>query len=213
LFAGFASGGNTPSTLFLNPALGGSLEFFDENGAPWAVSVNGSPAAASIPFSAGTGVFQASAEGPLRTGSVRVTNVDATTSGGIHRLVRAGGTVATAGPNPELAAFVAPVFRSVQNSRTTEVALASTGSAVKLALELRDSTGSAVPGGGAQLALQANGQIVQTIDALFPGANTGNFRGTLTVRAEGGPVAATVLDTGGDAAAIAVMPVIPLYLR
>jgi hypothetical protein len=62
----------------------------------------------------------------------------------------------------------------------------------------------------AQLPLPANGQIVRTINALFPGANTDNFRGTLTVRAEGGPVAASVLDVGGDPAATAVMPVVPL---
>jgi hypothetical protein len=109
-----------------------------------------------------------------------------------------------------VAAFLAPVLRSVQNNRTTEIAVASTGSAVTLALELRDPGGNPVPGGAARLPLPANGQIVRTIEALFPAANTETFRGTITVRAEGGAVAATVLDVGGDPAAIAAMPVIPL---
>jgi hypothetical protein len=210
VFAGFTSGGDAPSTLFLDPTFAGRLEFFDQAGSPWAVAINGQAPAATVPFAVGTGVFTTPAAGPPQTGSVRVTTTEAATSGGIHRLARAGGGIASAGPSPELAAFIAPVFRNIQNNRTTEVALASTGSAVRLALELRDSSGSSVPGGVAQLPLPANGQIVRTINALFPGANTDNFRGTLTVRAEGGPVAASVLDVGGDPAATAVMPVVPL---
>ena len=113
-------------------------------------------------------------------------------------------------PSPAMAGFMAPVFRSVATNRTTEIAVTSTGSEVMLTLELRDSTGGLAAGGTAQLALPANGQVVRTIDALFPGANTANFRGTLTVRAQGGTAAARVLDIDGDSAAIATMPIVPL---
>ena len=56
-----------------------------------------------------------------------------------------------------------------------------------------------------------NGQVVRTIDMFFPGANTtANFGGTLTVRSQGGTVAARVLDIDGDSTAIATMPIVPL---
>jgi hypothetical protein len=212
MFPGFTSGGNTPSTLFLNFDLAGTLEFFDESGKPWAVSINGMAPAASVPFTANSGFFSSPATGPLQTGSVRVTTTNAGGDFANFGILRSTSTnsVTTVEPSRALAGFMTPAFRSVQNNRTTEIALASTGSAVTLTLELRDSNGTLAAGGTAQLSLPANGQLVRTIDTLFPGANTANFRGTLTVRAQGGAIAARVLDLDGDPAAIASMPIVPL---
>jgi Ca2+-binding RTX toxin-like protein len=233
-FPGFTSGGNTPSTLFLPPTVTGTLDFFDESGRPWAVSINGAPAAASVPVTNGgigtppapgtpapaanapipangTGAFTPPATGALQTGSVRVTIANENAEFAIFATLRSprarGFSVE---PSGALTGFVAPIFRNTPNNRTSEIAVASTGSAVNLTLELRDSSGSLPPGGTAQLSLPANGQIVRTIDALFPGANTTNFRGSVAVRAQGGAVAARVLDINGNPAVISAAPIIPL---
>ena len=114
--------------------------------------------------------------------------------------------MASVGSSPAVTSFVTPVVRNDLMDVNTEVVVSSTESPVTLTLELRDAGGRGVPGGTARLPVPANGQVARTIDALFPEADTDDFRGTVTVRAEGGTVAASVMQVGGDPAAIAVMP-------
>jgi len=77
-------------------------------------------------------------------------------------------------------------------------------------LVLRDASGLEISGGNVELQLPANGQIVRTIDELFPDVSVTNFPGTLTVIAEGGTISATVVQMGGEPPELVVLPVSPL---
>ena len=77
-----------------------------------------------------------------------------------------------------------------------------------LTLVLRDAGGEQVAGGSASMEIPALGQIVHTIDELFPQADTTDFRGTLTATADEG-ITATAVRLGGEPAAM-VLPVVPL---
>ena len=105
-----------------------------------------------------------------------------------------------------LARFIAPAQRNRAAGVNTQVALSSR-TPLSLTLTLRDARGAEVPGGRAQLQLEANGSIAQTIDALFPKVDVDDFQGTLTVAADGAVVAAMVTQLGGDPGRMAVMPV------
>ena len=215
-FARFVSGGDTASALFLiNPSPAaratGTLTFFGENGDGWSVAVNGLSPAASVPVDLpplGSAVFATAAEGGLEVGSARVTITEGVI-GGVLRYASSTGTV-TVGSSSASTSLVSPVTRDAETRVNTEATFSSTGSAVTLTLELRDASGTRIPGGTAQLRLPANGHVTGTIDALFPDADTNSFLGVLTARSEGGTVAATVVQIGSDPAAIAAMPVTPL---
>ncbi|MCH7824018.1 MAG: calcium-binding protein [Acidobacteria bacterium] len=215
-FVGFASGQDRASSLILiNPSTQepatGSVEFFDDGGSSWAVSVNGlepqSSASFELPPMAST-AFTASSEGGVAVGSARVTTSEGNVDG-VLRLTFAGGSVAHTGSAEALEGFIVPVTRSVASATNTQVAVHSTESAVTLNLVLRDAGGEQVAGGSTSVEIPANGQIVQTIDGIFPQADTTDFRGTLTATAEGGRVTATVVRLGGEPAAM-FLPVVPL---
>lgn len=220
-FVGFASGQDRASSLVLvNPAVGqqgvqqaatGSVEFFDADGLSWEVSVNGMEPQASVSFELtpnASVVFIASSEGGTTVGSARVTTSEGVVDG-VLRSSFAGGGVAHTGSAEVLEGFIAPATRSAASATNTQVAAHSTGSAVTLSLVLRDAGGEPVAGGSANLAIPANGQIVRTIDELFPQADTSEFVGTVTATAEGGEIVARVVQLDGSPAAM-VLPVVPL---
>ncbi|MCH7750162.1 MAG: hypothetical protein IH939_18925 [Acidobacteria bacterium] len=214
-FVGFASVQDQASSLVLvNPstedAATGSVEFFDDGGASWAVSLNGLEPQASVSFELppmASTVFTASSEGGSAVGSARVTTSEGNVDG-VLRLAFGGGRVAHTGSAETLEGFIAPATRSVASATNTQVAVHSIESAVTLTLVLRDAGGEQVAGGSASLEIPAHGQIVHTIDELFPQADTTDFRGTLTATAEEG-ITATVIRLGGEPAAM-VLPVVPL---
>ena len=215
-FVGFASGPDRASSLVLvNPSTEesatGTVEFLDASGASWTVSVNALEPRASVSFELppmASTVFTASGEGRSVVGSARVTTSEGNVDG-VLRLTFADGSVAHTGSGEALAGFIAPATRSVASSMNTQVALHAIESAVTLNLVLRDAGGEQVAGGSATVEIPANGQIVQTIDGLFPQADTTDFRGTLTATADGGRVTATVVRLGGEPAAM-LPPVMPL---
>ena len=214
-FVGFASVQDQASSLVLvNPstedAATGSVEFFDAGGSSWAVSLNGLEPQASVSFELppmASTVFTASAEGGSAVGSARVTTSEGIVDG-VLRLAFAGGRVAHTGSAETLEGFIAPATRSVASATNTQVAVHSIESAVTLTLVLRDAVGEQVAGGSASLEIPARGQIVHTIDELFPQADTTDFRGTLAATAED-RITATVVRLGGEPAAM-VLPVVPL---
>ncbi len=216
--AAFASGGSQdPSVLVLvnrssdDPARG-TLRFFDDRGTPWAIAVNGQPAATSVPYSvpvSGSAVFSTSATGPLVVGSARAVP----TEGSVAAVVRSRGLRQGsfhAGPSEAFARFITAARRDASAGMTTEVALVSTGAAVSLRLTLRDASGAEVGGGTAQIALAANARVTRSLEEIFPNARTERFEGTLTVSAEGGTVAATVSVGAGAEAQVTLMPIVPL---
>jgi len=214
-FARFSSGGDSTSSLVLvNPSptdrAQGTLAFFDEEGEAWPVSVNGLAPAASIPYDVaprGSVTFTTSADGSLEIGSAQATTAEGVL-GGVLRWTSPAGTVNT-GHSRALAGFITPAMRNSETGLNTELALSSTGSALTLSLTLRDAAGTEIVAGTTQLQLPANGQVIRTIDELFPNADTGDFTGTLTATAEEGTMAAMVTLSGGEGA-VAVLPVMPL---
>src|SRR5207249_5017641 len=105
--------------------------------------------------------------------------------------------------------FIAPVTQSARENSSTGVAIASTGLPVKVTLTLRDEGGVPIPGGGSTFESPANGHLARFLEQLFPEAETREFRGTVTVTAEGGSIVGTVLRFGSKGQ-IAALPVIPL---
>ena len=214
-FVGFASGQDRASSLVLvNPSTEdpatGSVEFFDDGGSSWTVSVNGLEPQVSVSFEfppMASTVFTASSEGGSAVGSARVTTSEGNVDG-VLRLTFAGGRVAHTGSADALTGFIAPATRSVASATNTQVTVHSIESALTLNLVLRDAGGEQVAGGSASLEIPAHGQIVHTIDELFPQADTTDFRGTLTATAEEG-IMATVVRLGGEPAAM-LLPVVPL---
>ena len=196
--AGLSSTAATRS-LLMNPSPAGpaqgTLRFFDEAGRPWSVSVNGKPAATTAPLdisSTASEVFTVAATGPAQRGTARAE----TTQGVVAAVLRAasvGGNVLRVPPSDVWSGFISAVRRDRPGNVTTRFSLSSTGDAVTLRLMLRSASGTPVTGGAAEIRLAANGHTTRTIEQLFPSAAIDVFEGTVTVIAEGGMVAATVL--------------------
>lgn len=197
----FVSGGDAPSTVILvNPAQAararGTLAFYDQDGRPWPVVLNKQAAAAAVPYDlgpAGSVTLAAPAGAAMQVGSVRIDPAD----GSIAGVLRTGpaSRVGDASTAVVVPAFIAPARRG--GGGTTEFVIASTGAAASLELVLRDQSGAQVTGGTTTLTLPANGQIVRTLDALFPTAPD-TFEGTLAATSDV-PIAVTVThtDSGG----------------
>ena len=113
--------------------------------------------------------------------------------------------MAGVGASEAVDGFIAPVSRNAEGNFSTGVAVASIGSPVTLRLTLRNEKGEAVA--EASLDLRANGHLARFVEQLFPEADTKDFRGTITVSAEGGKVAGTAIQIGGRAGQFTTLPV------
>ena len=60
------------------------------------------------------------------------------------------------------------------------------------------------------ISLKANGQTARFIEELFPGADTKQFTGTLTVSSQSGLIAGTAIELGSKPGEFTTMPVSPL---
>lgn len=59
---------------------------------------------------------------------------------------------------------------------------------IRVAFELRDSSGALVNSGNAERTIPPQGRVSRFIDELFPQAETSNFRGSVVTRAQTGEV-------------------------
>jgi len=215
-FAKVPSGGESVSSLVLvNPSgfkrAKGTVSFFDDGGRGWSVSLNRQPGAVTIPFDLaedGSMTLTTPMGGPAQTGSIRAEVTEGVIRG-ILRVNTAAGLSAVE-PNAALDGFIAPARRVRASGVNTEIALASTGAPITVQVVLRDASGAEVPGGTSEMSLAANARSTRTLDELFPRANADSFQGTLTVKASGGTVAATVTETGNNPARATIMPVLQL---
>jgi len=212
IFAQFANGTGWITSLFLtNPLqqpIAGELSFFDGNGARLAIPLNGQPAADRVNFSIqpfGGAVFSTDGTGGLVTGSARISADPAI--GGVLRFASPTLGIAGVGSSKLASGFITPVTRSEGKGLSTGVAITSPLAPASLALTLRDFYGIPVPGGQTTLQLPADGQVARFIEELFPNADTSEFKGTLTVVAETGSIAATALQTGSKPGEFTTMPV------
>ena len=210
-FPHVTAGGEAASSIVLvNPSLAaraqGTLRFFDANGRPWAVSTGGRPASETATFDIGpkgAAAFDLATGSAAQAGSARAD----TTQGLIAGLLRvvSAGAVSHVPASEMLPSVIAPVSRDRAAGITTTVSVSSPGPEVTLRLRLRTAAGAEVPGGAAELQLPEDGQATRTLEQLFPSAAIDTFDGTLTVEADRGTVAVSVVLSSGT-----VLPVMRL---
>ena len=217
-FSQFGNGGGFNSSIFLlNPSetedADGQLGFLDDNGNQLELSLNGQPAAFSVPFNISPGggaVFTTDGQGDVIVGSARATLTGGVVGGVLRFFIPAAGLAGVGATSP-IGSAIIPVRRSVVNDLSTGVAVASTGESATLNCVLRDRGGDPVPNGAGQISLLANGHLSRFIQELFPEADTVQFNGVLTLVAQdGGEFAATAIEFGsGRFTTIPVTPLVP----
>ena len=214
-FSQFANGGGFRSSLFLlNPSTDqarGEVAFFGDDGEALSIAINGEAAASRIPFEIppqGGAILGTDGQGALVVGSARAILTEGVV-GGVLRFSAPGLGIAGVGASGPFTDFITPVSRSTASGLNTGVAVSATGAAITLNLTLRDSTGAAV-GAPVQTNLAAHGHLARFINELFPGVDTADFKGTLTVTAAGGTIAATAIELGSQPGQFTTLPVNPL---
>ncbi len=213
-FPVLVSGGEGVTSLVLvNPSpldrAKGTLAFFDDAGQAWSIAVNELSATGSVPYDIGplgSALFTVPGGGPLQLGSARAETTEGRV-GGVLGLASPTFGTEVAGPSGAFERLIAPVQRNRASGLNVEVALSSVQSVLNLELVLRDTRGTEVEEGSARLRLPANGSTRRLLDDLFPNADTDNFEGSVSVIAEGGMLAAHVMQVGGGSAGRAMMPV------
>ena len=189
-----------------------TLRFFDEDGAELLIDLIGFGPTSELDLqlaSGGMSVVRIRGDvGPL-SGAARIEGEQ----GIVARLemTRPGLGALTVAPSSIMEAFVAPVIRDLAEGITTEISVHNPGPATEIRWVLRNANGTPAPDGSAVSSIPANGRVGVLIEALFPDADTDDFRGTLTAEVSGGGVAAVVLQLGGDPAGTLVLPVTPTY--
>jgi hypothetical protein len=220
-FAQYGNGGGFISSLFLtNPlslSIDGSVTFFDDNGNPLSVSINGQPASGKAAFRIppkGGAVFTTDGQGNLIAGSARViafTFSGSNAVGGVLRFSAPGSGIAgVGGVVLPTSGFIIPATRSTSGNFSTGVAITSNFLPATLTLTLRNKNGDPVTGGQVTQQLPANGHLAKFIQELFPTADTREFEGTLTVTASGATVAGTAIQLGSKPGEFTTLPVSPL---
>ena len=214
-FAQFANGGGWSSSLYFANPLGeastGTLSFLDDGGNPLIVPADRwlTPASAGITIPPrGSAVLSTDGEGALVAGTAILRASSAV--GGVLTFARPDLGMATVSGSVPMAAFIIPVARSADLKTSTGVAIASAGTAVKLALTLRNESGEPVPGGNVTLDLPSNGHLARYVEELFPQVDLRAFRGTLTVAAQGGGIVGTALQLGEKQGDLTALPVTEL---
>ena len=205
----------TSSIVLINTATdsaSATLRFFDGDGAELSIDLIGLGPTSELEVglaSGGMSVVRTRGDvGPI-TGAARV---DAD-QGIVARLemIRPELGALTLAPSSITEAFVAPVVRNLAQGITTEVSVHNPGPATEIRWALRNVNGIPVPDGSAVSSIPENGRISALIEDLFPGADTDDFRGTLTAEVSSGGGAAVVLQLSPDPAGTLVLPVTPIY--
>ena len=206
-------GGLTSDVVLANPSASGTangtLEFFDDAGAPFLVGFLGqgngqnSSFAGSAPLGQtntmnfsiqprGTLTLLTDGEGAMARAGSAVVSSDRLL-GGVIRFSLPGVGIAGVGTSASLTGFIVPV-RRVAGGINTGVALQNTGST---ATTIADFAG--------------RGHLAQFIDELFASADTSDFQGSLVVEVVGeGRIAATSLELGTRPGEFTTLPVTPL---
>ena len=220
-FAQFGNGPGLISDIVLtNPSatdtISGRVDFLDNDGLPFPVTIVGSGTTTSVNFSVpplGTVTISTDGQGTLAVGSAVVSSEG--TLGGVIRFNISDVGIAGVGASQPLSAFIMPV-RRVAGGINTGVAIYNTETnSVTLDLTLRDPEGKLVEGGTATIAdLPAGGHLSKFIgglgEVLFPDADTDDFQGTLVVQVTGGNVATAALELGTVVGEFTTLPVTPL---
>ncbi len=216
------SGNGRPSTIILiNTQVGpplqqqnaqGELVFLGDDGGEVEIDVDGFGPVTRVPFDIGrplrTRLLTTNSEGAFHAASIRGTVTDGVLAGMVQ-LTFPGAEPVRLVPQPPLQGFISPVRRNQSEGVTTVLTLQSTGAAVAAEVALRDPNGARVAGGNAVLQLPPNGRVARSLEELFPTADTADFKGTMTVRAEGGAVSAAVFELAQGQATVLPMTRLP----
>lgn len=217
-FPQFSRGDDWVTTLVVtNPSptdtAHGAISFFDNDGLPQALPINGELPAGRIEFSMPplASAFFAAAAGGSSRGSARVVTD-----------IPIGGVVQYAHPtlgrtgvpeSPALSGAILFVVRNGAQNKNTEITLQNPDNAqLNLLLSLRGLDGVQVTGGSAFVTLPPYGSSTRTLDTLFPDASTGNFQGTVVLAPDlaGNRVSVSSLFVGAEAGQFASLPVVPI---
>ncbi len=141
--------------------------------------------------------------GPLSTGSVVVVATGAV--GGVIRFEIAGTGVAGVGSGTPFKKAIVPVQRI--GSINTGIATRNTSSVEQAVVNmtLRNLQGNGVAAGQAAVTLEPNARNSQFINEIFPGANTEDFQGTVTLESANS-ISALALELG-DTGEFTTLPV------
>ncbi|HSR67900.1 MAG TPA: ethylbenzene dehydrogenase-related protein [Acidobacteriota bacterium] len=229
-------GGFVADHVFTNPSsermVNATMNVFDNNGDPLEIDIEAAVSGqepglysslmpgphSSVEFQIppqGAVTIRTSGQGDVVAGSAEVDGDNA--FGGVVRFEIPGIGIAGVGSSQALDAFIVPVRRTAAGIRTG-IALhhaddAAAGS-LTLHLTLRGEDGLEVASNTVD-DFPFRGHLAMFIDELFleffdPASGPADFTGTLTVRAEGGQVAATALELGTQPGEFTTLPVIPV---
>lgn len=202
-FAQFANGNGLASMVTLtNPGSSPvtvGLSMYSDDGSPFNLNLAGDPPVADItnftipPL--GTQTLTTDGQGALMSGWLKV-GYSSTLSGVV--LFSAPGLGSTGvGDGRSLTGAITPVFRNTGTGLNTGVAVINIGSStatVTLTLHRPDGTAAGAP---VTKTVAVNGHFALFLDALFPGVDTSNFKGSLEIRGGGNSIVAMALRIGG----------------
>ena len=220
-FAQFGNGsGLSSDVVIVNPSssfrVNGEVRFWDVDGNPTDGStvlgaVRGMNALVSgtsfrlEPL--GTVTFSTSGVGELVLGSATIDS-DLSVFGVIRFNIEGAG-IAGVGFGTPASAAVAPA-RNQGGVRTGLAVRNTSNTEIMVTLTLKDASGQDVFNGVVERLLRVNARLAQFIDEIFPDANTTDFVGTISVRAENGTVVVIALEMGSEAGEFTTLPVSPI---
>lgn len=200
-----------------NHAAMATVQFLDSDGnvvapaavlaasAKWNAGVQGDVEVTIPPL--GSTVLTSSGQGPLVIGSVTVSS-DTDLSGIVRFTIPGNGTTAV-GASPAAVGAIVPVRR--ENGIRSSIAIRNTtDEEIIVDLTLKDPDAQDVANGTAQLTLGPGARQAMFINEFFDNADTNNFRGTVTIRAQTGAVAVVALELGTFQGEFTTLPVSPI---
>ena len=223
-FAQFGGGDGFSSALVLtNPsdvaAATGSVRFTDDQGLPltFVFSSNlgvrlpstvssGDPLEFSVP-AMGSITLTTVGAGPLQVGSAVVSSNSPL--GGMVRFQIPGIGIAGVSPSLPLEGFIVPVRHTSMGVETGLAFRNISAHPISLDLVLHSSMGEVVSE-VVRVELPTQGHLARFLSQLFPDRVSAEFKGTISVRARGGLVAAIALELSIAKREFTALPVVPL---
>ena len=151
--------------------------------------------------------FSTTGVGDLVLGSATIDS-DLSVFGVIRFNIRGAG-IAGVGSGAPASAVVAPARN--QGGVRTGLAVRNTSKAeIMVTFTLKDASGQDVANGAVERPLGVNARLAQFIDEIFPDADTTDFVGTISVRADNGTVVVIAVEMGSEAGELTALPVSPI---
>jgi len=209
---GTATGGGWVTTILLanqsSSASSATVKFYDGNGAPMNVSVNGqqvTEVSLTVP-ALGVTQFQTDGTGPLVSGWGDVQSDQRLSGTALFGfLSSSGGLISQVGAPAGTALRAFAVFAQNAAGMSTGVALANPNpNAATVSLTLLDSNSNSVA--TASVSIPANGHLAKYIGEIFPSIAAGNFQGKLNIASTQPLIGLTLLQQGSLFTSLPIIP-------